>query len=283
MEWSILYRGSLSSCNYSCVYCPFAKTKNTRAELAQDAAELERFVEWVEGRSEQMRILLTPWGEGLIRGYYQRAMARLSHLPQVTRIAIQTNLSCRTAWMDAVDRESFALWTTFHPSQIGLDQFVARCYELEDLGIRYSVGVVALKEDLPYLEALRERLPAHRYVWANAYKRIPDYYTAEELQRIERVDPLFSYNNQYHPSLGKACRAGHTAFTIDGQGDLRRCHFIKPVLGNIYQQEITELLAPSPCTNESCGCYIGYVHLEELELYETYQAGVMERIPPPYR
>lgn len=283
MEWSVLYRGSLSSCNYACVYCPFAKTKNTRAELAQDAAELTRFVTWVVERPERMRILLTPWGEGLVRKHYQQAMTRLSHLPQVSRVAIQTNLSCRTSWMQAVNRERFALWTTFHPSQISLDKFVARCYELEELGIRYSVGLVALKEDLPYLAALRQRLPTHRYVWANAYKRVEDYYTAEEIQQIERVDPLFSYNNQYHPSLGKACRAGHTSFTVDGAGDVRRCHFIKPILGNLYQQEISDLLVPSPCTNATCGCYIGYVHLEELALYKTYQAGVMERIPPPYR
>ena len=282
-QWSILYRGSLSSCNYACTYCPFAKTKNTRAELAQDAADLARFVDWVRSRQERIRLLFTPWGEGLIRKHYQKAMTALSHMPQVERVAIQTNLSCTLDWMEAVDRDSFALWTTFHPSQVTLDQFLARCQRLEDLGIRYSVGIVALKEDLDYLEALRAGLPKHRYLWANAYKREPNYYSPADLERIQQVDPLFHYNNQYHPSAGKACRAGHTAFTVDGVGDVRRCHFIKPVIGNIYTQNITEVLRPTPCTNASCGCYIGYVHLEELDLYETYQAGVMERIPPPYR
>lgn len=282
-SWSILYRGPLSSCNYSCDYCPFAKTKNTREELADDAARLERFVDWVGTRSEDIGILFTPWGEGLIRKAYQKAMTTLSHLPQVSKVSIQTNLSGSLQWMEQVDKDAFALWTTFHPSQIGVEEFVARCWQLEEMGIRYSVGFVALKEDLPYLEVLREQLPAHRYLWANAYKRVQDYYTEEELAFIEQIDPLFSYNNQYHPSLGKSCQAGHTAFTVDGEGDVRRCHFIGEVLGNIYEQDIQEVLAPRACTNASCGCYIGYVHLDELELYGTYEQGVLERIPPPFR
>lgn len=281
--WSILYRGTLSSCNYSCNYCPFAKTKNTREELADDAARLEKFVDWVSSRPEEIGILFTPWGEGLIRKAYQKAMTTLSHLPQVRRVSIQTNLSGSLKWMKQVNKETFALWTTFHPSQIAVEDFVAKCWQLEEMGIKYSVGLVALKEDLPFLEILRKQLPTHRYLWANAYKRVQDYYTTDEVAYIEQIDPLFSYNNQYHPSLGKSCQAGHTAFTVDGEGDVRRCHFIGEVLGNIYQQDIQEVLAPSPCTNASCGCYIGYVHLDELQLYKTYQQGVLERIPPPYR
>ena len=30
MNLSILYRGPLSSCNYGCEYCPFAKHRETR-------------------------------------------------------------------------------------------------------------------------------------------------------------------------------------------------------------------------------------------------------------
>lgn len=282
-SWSILYRGPLSSCNYSCTYCPFAKTKNTRAELADDAARLERFVDWVGTRPESIGILFTPWGEGLIRKSYQKAMTQLSHLPQVRRVSIQTNLSGSLGWMEQVNKDSFALWTTFHPSQISIANFVARCEELEAMNIRYSVGFVALKEDLPYLEELRALLPSHRYLWANAYKRIENYYTPEEMARIEQIDPLFGYNNQYHESLGQACQAGNTAFTVDGEGDVRRCHFIGEVLGNIYDQDIATTLHPRPCSNASCGCYIGYVHLDRLKLYDTYQQGILERIPPPFR
>ena len=49
MNLSILYRGPLSSCNYACGYCPFAKRTETPGELAHDRACLDRFVGWVGG------------------------------------------------------------------------------------------------------------------------------------------------------------------------------------------------------------------------------------------
>ncbi len=279
MHWSILYRGPLSSCNYACDYCPFAKTKNSRAELADDENKLRRFADWVSGRKEKMGILITPWGEALIRSYYQEVMTQLSHLPQVHRIAIQTNLSCSTQWMKQVNRDSFALWTTYHPTQCSMSNFLKKCAELDRLQIRYSVGFVGLKEDLNLLEALRKELPPRVYLWVNAYKREAHYYRPEDIVRIEAIDPLFHYNNTRHPSLGKACRAGSSSFTIDGEGNMRSCHFIHQVLGNIYESGFEEALTPKYCINDSCGCHIGYVNIEELELDSVFGDAILERIP----
>jgi sulfatase maturation enzyme AslB (radical SAM superfamily) len=50
MHLSILYRGPLSSCNYACEYCPFAKHVETREELLHDKACLQRFLSWTEAR-----------------------------------------------------------------------------------------------------------------------------------------------------------------------------------------------------------------------------------------
>ncbi len=279
MSWLILYRGSLSSCNYGCDYCPFAKTKNTRAELAKDAQELEQFVAWVKSRKEKIGILFTPWGEGLIRKYYQAAMTELSHLPNVTKVTIQTNLTCSTKWMEQVNKEKFALWTTFHPTQTSIEKFAHKCQELDHLNIKYSAGFVAFKEDISILEALRQAINPAVYVWANAYKRIPNYYTKEEIERIEQVDPLFRYNTQYHASLGESCRAGNTTFSVDGDGNMTRCHFIKESIGNIYESDLSQVLKPTPCTNATCGCHIGYVHLDKLNLAATYENSILERIP----
>jgi hypothetical protein len=44
-------RGPLSSCNYGCAYCPFAKHRETAAELAEDRRAVERFVAWVAERT----------------------------------------------------------------------------------------------------------------------------------------------------------------------------------------------------------------------------------------
>lgn len=277
MKLSILYRGPLSSCNYGCTYCPFAKTKNTRAELADDTEKLQRFVAWVKSRPEQIGILFTPWGEGLIRRYYQEAMTELSHLPNVWKVAIQTNLSCSTAWMKKVNKKTFALWTTYHPTQVSMEKFVSKCQELDALEIQYSVGFVAFKEELDILEKLRSKIHPDHYVWANAYKREATYYTEEDILRIEKTDPLFRYNTKYHPSLGKSCQAGLSSFTVDGDGDVRSCHFIDNKLGNIYDANFDNALKARTCTNATCGCFIGYVHLDELGLYERFGEGVLER------
>jgi hypothetical protein len=38
-------------------------------------------------------------------------------------------------------------------------------------------------------------------------------------------------------------------------------------------------LGETPCTNSVCGCHIGYVHMNDLKLYDVFGAGVLERIP----
>ena len=59
----ILYRGPLESCNYDCSYCPFAKKKNTREELAYDKACLLKFESWVKQQDRAISILFTLGGK----------------------------------------------------------------------------------------------------------------------------------------------------------------------------------------------------------------------------
>ena len=91
---TVLWRGSLASCNYGCNYCPFAKTDDDREALAADRRALERFGAWALSRPYKVSILITPWGEALIRNYYRQAIARFSHAANIETIAVQTNLSC---------------------------------------------------------------------------------------------------------------------------------------------------------------------------------------------
>ncbi|MDB6153256.1 MAG: radical protein [Chthoniobacteraceae bacterium] len=278
-HWSILYRGPLSSCNYSCDYCPFAKLQNTREELLEDGRKLSRFVDWVEKRTENIGVLFTPWGEALFHRTYQTAIIRLSHQPHVRRVVIQTNLSCSLDWLNQCDKSRVALWTTYHPTQTALGKFVAQCESLDRIGVRHSVGVVGLKDHAKEIEVLRAELNPATYLWINAYKRLPDYYSETDLARFRAIDPHFDLNVRRHASHGKACRAGSTAFTVDGDGAVRRCHFIKEPIGNIYTPEFETALRVRPCSNSTCGCHIGYVHMEEPDLYSIFGENVLERIP----
>jgi MoaA/NifB/PqqE/SkfB family radical SAM enzyme len=280
LNLTILYRGMLSSCNYDCHYCPFAKHWESPAELLADRKDLARFCNWASERhDDDLAIFFTPWGEALVRPWYRDAIESLSHLPNVRKVAVQTNLSCRLDWLDAADVEKIGLWCTYHPEQTTLDAFLRQCGHLDRLRVRYSVGCVGLREHLPEIERLRKRLPPSVYLWINAYKSQPDYYEERLIDALESIDPLFGLNNAHHQCFGKSCRCGASVFSVDGAGNMRRCHFVDQVIGNIYDAGFERALKDSPCPNRACGCHIGYVHLDHLQLYPLYGDGVLERIP----
>jgi hypothetical protein len=276
---TILYRGPLASCNYRCGYCPFAKRRESPAQEAADRQALARFCDWAAGCSYRLAIFFTPWGEALVRPWYQEAMVALTHLANVSRVAVQTNLACRLDWPDRCDRRRLAVWCTYHPGQVSRTRFLDRCRRLDVSGIRYSVGLVALREHLAEAEALRQDLLPQVYLWGNAYKDVPDYYSEDDIRQWEAIDPLFRINLRPHPSRGRPCRAGGRVIAVDGDGTIRRCHFIKQTLGNLYQSGPPQSQSAMPCTNEICGCHIGYVHRKDLGLWEMFRGGVLERIP----
>ncbi len=278
---SLLYRGRLSSCNYDCPYCPFAKTRDTRATLQRDAADLARFVDWVEHDAPaDISVLFTPWGEALVRRHYREAMTRLSHLPHVRRVVAQTNLCIGLDWLDHVDRDRLALWCTYHPGQVRREAFVARCLRLRERGVRFSVGMVALHEHADEIARLREALPADVFLWLNAYdERGPGYYDAADTARHLAIDPWFGYNLEPPPSLGAACRAGEDVVSVDGDGEVRRCHFVATPLGNLYDGSFLGRLGARPCPRAACDCFIGYVHRKDLPFGEAFAGGQLERVP----
>ncbi|NUQ64877.1 MAG: radical SAM protein [Pirellulales bacterium] len=276
---TILYRGPLASCNFRCGYCPFAKRRESAARLAEDRQALERFCAWAAGTSDRLALFFTPWGEALIRPWYREAVVELSRLAHVTRVAVQTNLSSSLEWLDRCDRRRLALWCTYHPGQVSRRQFLARCRRLDALSIRYSVGLVGLREHIADAEALRRQLSTRVYLWINACKDVPDYYAEAEILRWEAIDPLFRINLRHHPSRGRLCRAGGSVISVDGKGTIRRCHFIGQSLGNLYESGPPRRRTATACTNETCGCHIGYVHLEELGLWDVFRGGALERIP----
>lgn len=278
MDLTLLYRGPLASCDYDCPYCPFAKRRDSREQLRTDRAALERFTAWVRDQhTDRISVLFTPWGEGLVRSWYRRALVELSHCSQVQRVAIQTNLSCRTDWLGAADRDTVALWCTYHPGQTPYRRFLDKTRALADAGIRFSVGVVGLPEHLEDAHRLRAALPEHVYLWINAAE--DHTYTDPEAAGWTSIDPLFPFSRDPHRSLGRACRTGSSVLSVDGDGTVHRCHFVKEPLGNIYDGSYRDALGPRPCPRAFCDCHIGYVHLESLPLYDVFAGGVLERIP----
>ncbi len=277
---TVLYRGPLSSCNYGCGYCPFAKRHETHVQHENDERALSRFIAWsLERAQAPLRVFFTPWGEALTQRRYHHAMVTLSRAQHVERVAVQTNLSARLDWVRDADVSKLGFWATYHPEWTPLDRFVAQCATLERAGARYSVGVVGFPAHREPLRKLREALPPNVYVWVNAVKKLAERYTADDLAFFETIDPHFRVNLHPHASLGRSCRAGEDVISVDGEGNARRCHFIAVPIGNIYRPDFETALKPRPCSNQSCGCHIGYVHLDYLELGKLFGSGLLERIP----
>ncbi|MCH8621213.1 STM4011 family radical SAM protein [Undibacterium sp. TS12] len=285
MSLKVIYRGHLTDCNYSCEYCPFAKEKNSREMQALDRKDLDRFVAWVEQNSSAarpMEIFITPYGEALVRKWYQEAMIRLSHLPHVSKVAAQTNLAWNTQWLSRCNVQTTALWTTYHPDFVSEDKFAGKCEELRAMQIRHSVGVVGLQQHFAKIASLRQRLPDSTYMWVNAYKREANYYTDQDISFLEGIDHLFRLNLPWYESMGKPCKAGDEIVSIEGNGDLFRCHFIKTRKGNIFTDPLDSMLKKEVCTKATCHCHIGYIHLDHMKSEQVYGSGLLERIPVKY-
>ena len=285
MDLTILYRGPLASCDYDCGYCPFAKRRDTPEQLRADRAALRRFTTWVGEQAasgDRISILFTPWGEALTRSWYREAMVELSHLPHVNRVAVQTNLSCRLDWLEQADLDTLALWCTYHPDQVEFDRFLGKHRQLVRQGVRHSIGIVGQPEHLEAARRMRAALDPATYLWVNAAEGRT--YSDTEAKQWSEIDELFHVSRLPHASLGRACRTGESVISVDGEGLVRRCHFVsrtdtREELGNLYDGSFREQLRPRPCPLLQCDCHIGYVHMPELELYSTFRNGVLERVP----
>ncbi|GGJ24234.1 STM4011 family radical SAM protein [Deinococcus roseus] len=282
MNLSVLYRGALETCNYDCSYCPFAKRPETPEKRQQDTESLEKFLGWVRRETDvQFSIFFTPWGEALPIQRYQKAIAELSHFPHVEKVVMQTNLSARLDFLQECQKGKLAFWCTYHPSQVKREKFLQQCHALKSWGVRFSVGVVGKPSHFQEIQDLRRDLPEEVYLWVNAYQKGSQMYpyTPEQTQLLGSIDPLFELNTRKYASRGKSCFAGETVVTVDEHGDIRRCHFVDQVLGNIHAPDWRNALQSRACSRRFCDCHIGYVHLKELELYPVFEGGILERIP----
>ena len=77
------------------------------------------------------------------------------------KAAIQTNLSCNLDWVEDCNKESLALWATFHPEWVSRQSYLSQCLELDKRKVRFSAGVVGFPQYKNEIAALRQELPSH--------------------------------------------------------------------------------------------------------------------------
>jgi MoaA/NifB/PqqE/SkfB family radical SAM enzyme len=280
MTYGVMYRGPLTSCNYSCAYCPFAKRLETASQLQRDRTSLRRFVDWIPiQHDERFNVLFTPWGEALVRSWYRDAFVELSHQSNVASVAVQTNLSCNIDWIRDCNLDRVGLWATLHATEVSPAAFISKVERLRELGVSMSVGMVAVPSFLDQIEDVRKCLPPDVYLWLNAQQPRSRPYRGDEVARLVAIDPHFRLTLRRERSIGRPCRAGETTFAVDGDGDMRRCHFVDEVIGNIYSSNWQSTLRPRGCPKQFCDCFLGKAQLRADELTPFFGDRLLERIP----
>ena len=289
MNLLVLFRSRLEWCNFTCGYCPWNAnvTRVDASAFREDERRVGLVVDRVAELPRRVEFFIAPKAEYLVLPYWREAIRRLLAMPHVERVTVQTNLALDLgAFLDSVNASKLALWTTYHPSEIDESQreeMFAKWQLLQARGVPFSVGIVGTRENLPAMRELRSRLDPRVYLWVNAYKREADYYSADDLAAIRAVDPLFDSNNLHYPSLGQPCTAGQRAVYLDDAGDLRRCFFVGGVIGNLFRDGWRTLDAPASCPVRTCHCYVGHMHIPDLDFRATYGPLLAARIPLGYQ
>ena len=274
---TFLYRGPLSFCNYSCEYCPLTKTEFDPKILDQDKMELAKFVGHIgQNRYPELTIAFIPWGEALVYEHYWEAIIRLSQLPSVRMVVIQTNLSVVPDWVQFGDSEKVSFWCSFHPTQTTVDGFLDRAAVLDSHSVAYCVGAVGHDEYYDTYQTLREKLSRDKYLWVNPLNDDIEAYCDADVEKWSKIDPLFPLVTRNRFTKGTACRCGKSVFTIGEKGEMRRCPFTKRVIGNLYETDVPSV--SEPCPNEQCNCFIGYIHWENESFRMKYGNNPIQRI-----
>lgn len=298
---TILYRGNLKSCNYSCSYCPFSKHRALSAELERDRQNFARFCESIVGRARIFSIgavFITPYGEASIHPWYWEGISRLAGLPEIDRVGMQTNLSFSVEeclkLFDSVEGESAAfgrgdfpekkrqklcIWATFHPEMTTVEKFISKCHRLVQNNIAVCAGAVGVPQNMQMLRKLREKLSPEIYLWINKMDGLKRNYSPEEIKAFSRIDPFFEYELRNPDAAVQMC--ADRCF-VEADGKIHTCNISRTKEVNWYDGSEEEIFEPV-CSRKRCSCYLAYGGREDFILKKMFGEYPVYRIPRRFR
>lgn len=276
---TIYYRGILKSCNYSCSYCPFARKPFSQRQMEKDREALGRFCDEL-GAYRGVGVMFLPYGEAMIHSHYLEQFGRLSRDENIRFVACQTNLSFAVKDLDeyAICYDKLKLWCSFHPGQVTVDDFLARCEALIRRKISFCVGAVGDVAALPQIEELRRRLPDDIYLWINDMEGKKRAYTETEIAAFGRIDPYFPLELSHVKADISRCMGGKQSVFVMGNGDVYACNVSGCRLGNLYSEQGLAGIIPA-CRSAECRCYLAYSQRLDLTMMDVFGENRAFRIP----
>lgn len=292
---TISYRGSLKSCNYRCSYCPFSKHRASLPELERDREDFERFCRSIETRAEELdvgAVFVVPYGEASIHRWYWEGLGRLSAVPGMDRVGLQTNLSFSVEeCLKIFDfyggirapgnggenrlREKLCLWATFHPEMTDTDVFADKCRRLAGSGVSLCAGAVGVPRNIPVLARLREALPSDVYLWINRMDGLGRNYTDEEKAAFSGLDPFFEMELKSPAADAGMCR---DRCFVEAGGRIRACNISGPKEADWYKDGAEDIFRPV-CGKKRCTCYLAYGGRADFEGRQFFGSYPVFRIP----
>lgn len=273
----LTYRGSLKSCNYKCPYCPFSKSKSSKFELEKDQLELIEFFKNVDIKKRN-RIFIVPYGEALIHKYYRDEIEKNLMKTNIEAIGIQTNLSLDIiSWIKELNKknipmEKLHLWITCHFNQINYDEFILKIKKIH-CDISISVGVVGIPEDYEKILKLRKDIPKEVYLWINEYSQLKREYRDIEIEKFQRIDPIF--NRKKEIDMSKLCSCGENNYFVEGDGKVRFCNRNPKILGRF---EKNNYIHKNNCQKKTCDCYLSFSKFSS-DIFNFFGDKKLYRIP----
>ncbi|MCM1064978.1 MAG: STM4011 family radical SAM protein [Eubacterium sp.] len=281
---TVIYRGNLKSCNYTCSYCPFAKHRALTAELEKDRRNFERFCDSVEKRVQDFSIgavLVTPYGEASIHRWYWEGLSRLAGLPGIDRVGMQTNLSFSVAeCMKGFSQPAkLCLWATFHPEMTTVDAFAAKCHRLAQNHVQVCAGAVGVPENIQLIRELREKLSPAVYLWVNRMDGLKRNYRPDEISAFTEIDPFFACELDYPEADPSMC--ADRCF-VEADGKVRSCNISKTKGVDWYESGEEEIFAPV-CSGKRCTCYLSYGGRSDFAWKNIFGDHSVFRIPRKFK
>jgi hydroxymethylpyrimidine pyrophosphatase-like HAD family hydrolase len=250
--------------------------------VEKDRQAHSRLYDAISRWENRLRIMLVPYGEGLVHPYYQEAMIRLSLLPQVEGISCQTNLSfqpqsfLRRIQEQHADVSTIKLWASFHPEMTEVDTFIEKVHQLYDAGIALCAGVVGSRENKEAIAGLRQRLDKRIYLFINALQGGGGLSGTDDIPFFTSIDPLFLYDYKNAKADIRCCSGGRDTIFVNQKGIVYPCPRNPVAIGDIRDGGS---FAKPICTRERCDCYIAYSNLPDTRLSRMMGEGALFRIP----
>ena len=236
-------------------------------------------------------VMVVPYGEALIHGWYWQGLGLLSSMDNLDCVGAQTNLSFPVEESLAQYRiaggrtEKLRLWATFHPEMTSPGSFAQKCGQILKEGVEICAGAVGVPENLEIIRCLRKELPEEIYLWINKMDGLGRSYTEEEIKNFQEIDPFFCRELEMAEADERQCQ---NRVFVEADGKVRRCNISRTLGKGWYERGgcvgLRRMLsAPERCGRKLCSCYLAYGGRRDVMNHIFFGSYPLFRIPRKVR